>query len=444
MLRKKYTCIHFVLVCVLAVFFAVGCQRKMPDTPEYVRQTSPEDYPNIILIVANSLGYGDLGCYGQEKIATENIDRLAADGCRFTEFYAGGFTADATYWCLMTGRYTHSARKGGVLTFELRAEQRTVPETMQLTGFETCFIGNWPLEGDTRYSSPNTHGFDQWAGTMAPTASEQYYPVSIRKNGEKKSVPGNGEEGDRQSLEQVCLQEAISFFKDRQSNKPFLMVIALPCPGASAETRIAEAYAEQDWPESAKEYASRVSQLDADVGAILKQLEESGLAQETAVMLTSDNARTGATPEDVAFFNSAAGLRIAGDDLYEGRLRVPLIVRWPDQVEPGTETDYPGAVWDMSATFVDMTGLKLPARASNGESLLPAMRGEDLGTRGMMYWEVRDGGFGQAVRIGDWKAVRCRGKLEHSDVKLYNLKKDPGEAEDVAKENPEILATFIP
>jgi arylsulfatase A-like enzyme len=436
--------VHAIIWFVASTIISAGCQRKMPDTPQFIQETSPQDYPNAILIVASGLGYGDLGCYGQDKIVTKHIDQMAADGCRFTEFYAGGYTAEASYWCLMTGRYTHYARKDDTLSFTLRSEQRTVPETLQLTGFETCFIGNWPLEGDTRYSSPNTHGFGQWVGTMGPETADQYYPVSIRKNGDEVTLPDSEQDEERRNLQQLCLDEAIAFLKGCDADKPFFMVVALPSPGASAQTRIDPQYVDKDWPESAKAYASRVSQLDADVGAILAELDESGLAEDTAVMLTSDNARTGAAPEDVTFFNSAAGLKIVDDELYEGRLRVPFIVRWPSRVEAGTETDYPGAIWDMSATLVDMTGLKLPASASSGESLLPAMFGEDVGKRGMMYWEVRDRGFGQAVRIGDWKAVRCRGKLEHSDVELYNLKEDPGETADVSEDNPEILATFIP
>jgi arylsulfatase A-like enzyme len=185
-----------------------------------------------------------------------------------------------------------------------------------------------------------------------------------------------------------------------------------------------------------------VARFDRDVGALTEALEKLELSQRTAVVVTSDSAaRHDATEADV--FQSNGGLKTAGDELYEGRLRVPLIVKWPAEASPGKETGFPTAHWDFTATFADMAGAVLPAGSSNGVSFVPALLGEAPRRRGMLYWEDRDGGFGQAVRIGDWKVVRPHGKMRREDCELYNVKQDPGETKNQAKEHPEIVARFI-
>jgi len=431
------------VVWLVAVLCVGGCAQKVPDVVAYTETTRQSDEtPNIVLVVANQLGYGDLGCYGQKWIETPNVDRLAREGCRFTEAYAGGDSRAASLWCLMAGRFAAEGVQKGKSSFELSPDQRTLPRMMRLTEYDTGFVGTWGLGGVAESNHPGSHGFDEWSGMVTPATAETAYPASIIRNGEAAAVSENA--GGKQGLElpQLLLQEEISFLERHSSGKPFLLVVTYPLPGADLPLAQSGAYAHRNWPASKKAHAEKVARFDRDVGALVDALEKLELSSRTAVVVASDGAaRQDSTETDV--FQSGGGLRIVSDELYEGRLRVPLIVKWPGQVSPATETSFPTATWDFMATFADMAGAVLPAGSGEGVSFVPAMLGETTRRRGMMYWEIREGGFGQAVRIGDWKAVRPRGKGKLEDVELYNLKQDPGETKDQAKAHPEIVARFI-
>ena len=427
----------------VAVFCVGGCAQKVPDVVAYTETTRQSDEtPNIVLVMANQLGYGDLGCYGQNWIETPNVDRLAREGCRFTEAYAGGDSSAASLWCLMTGRFAALGVQKGKPSFELSPDQRTLPRMMRLTEYDTGFVGTWGLGGVAESNHPGSHGFDEWSGILTPATAETAYPASITRNGEATAVSENA--GGKQGLDlpQLLIQEAISFLERHSSGKPFLLVVTYPLPGADLPLAESGAYADRDWPASKKAHAEKVARFDRDVGALVDALEKLELSSRTAVVVASDGAaRQDSTETDVV--QSGGGLRIVSDELYEGRLRVPLIVKWPAEASPATETSFPAATWDFMATFADIAGAVLPAGSGEGVSFAPAMLGETTRRRGMMYWEIREGGFGQAVRIGDWKAVRPRGKGKLEDVELYNLKQDPGETKNQAKAHPEIVARFI-
>jgi len=430
-------------VCFAIVLHLGGCAQKVPDVVAYTETARQSDEAtNIVLVVANQLGYGDLGCYGQKLIETPNVDRLAQEGCRFTEAYAGGDSSAASMWCLMTGQYTAMAVKDGKLSFALSPDQKTLPHVMRLTEYATAFVGAWDLGGAAEGNNPGSYGFDEWSGILAPASAETAYPASIFRNGESAPVPENADGKQGLDLPQLLVKEAVSFLERHTSGEPFLLVLTYPLPGADLPLAESGVYADRDWTAAQKTYAEKVARFDRDVGALTEALEKLGLSQRTAVVLTSDRAAQHDTSEaDV--FHSHGGLKIVGEELYESQLRVPLIVKWPAEVSPATESAFPVAAFDFTATFADMAGAVLPAGSSNGVSLVPALLGGVQRRRGMMYWESRDGGFGQAVRIGDWKAVRPRGKMAREAVELYNLKQDPGETKNQAKEHPEIVARFI-
>ncbi|MCU0871766.1 MAG: sulfatase-like hydrolase/transferase [Pirellulaceae bacterium] len=428
---------------VVAVICLGGCVQKTPDVVAYTETARQSDEaPNIVLMVANQLGYGDLGCYGQQLIQTPNIDRLAADGCRFTCAYAGGDSSVASLWTLMTGRYTALAVQDGKPSFQLSRDQKTLADVMRLTEYTTGFVGSWGLGGDSENTPPSSHGFDEWSGLLGPATAETTYPATIWSNGEQVPLAQNAEGKQGIALTDALTNEAIAFLERHTSGKPFLLVISYPLPGSDLALAESGTYADRDWTAAQKAYAERIACLDRDVGALVEKLEELELSKRTAIVFTSDCAarHDGAEPD---IFDSNAGLRTAVSEMYEGRLRVPLIVKWPAEVTAGSQTDFAATTWDMMATFTDMAGAVLPAGSTNGVSFVPALLGKSKSRRGMLYWETREGGFGQGVRIGDWKAVRPCGKMGIEAVELYNVKEDPRETKNQAKEHPEIVARFI-
>jgi arylsulfatase A-like enzyme len=428
---------------VAVICYLGGCAKKTPDLVAYTSTARQSDeMPNIVLIMAHQLGYGDVGCYGQELISTPNIDRLAEEGCRFTHAYAGGDSAEATMWTLMTGRYTAHAVQDGKLSFKLSPDQRTIAEVMRMTEYATGFVGCWNLGSDEEATTPSAHGFDEWSGLLTPASFETCYPATIWSNGEQVSLAENAAGNRGLGLTDALMQEAMAFLERHTSGKPFLLVLSYPLPGSDLPLAGSGAYAHQGWTAAQEAYAERIARLDGEVGKLVEQLEKLGLTQRTAVFLTSDGAaQHEGTELDV--FDSYGGLRTAGGDMYEGRLRVPLVVKWPAEVRSGLETDFAVSPWDMMATFSDMGGAVLPAGSTSGVTYVPALLGDPTQRRSMMYWETRDGGFGQGVRIGDWKAVRPCGKMDIDAVELYNLIEDPGEINNQAKEHPEILSRFI-
>ncbi len=430
---------------IAALLSMAGCQVKTPDTVAYTSATSvvrqTNEKPNIVVILADRLGFGDLGCYGQPHIPTPNIDRLAEQGCRFTQAYAGGDSAQATLWTLMTGLYSAAAVQEGRLLFEINSAQNTLPQTMRTSEYGTGFVGSWNLGGEGEAPS-ELYGFEEWSGLLAPPSDETLFPATIWRNGEQVAVSENAEGKRGADLVEVLTNEALAFLDRHRTGNPCLLVVRYPLPGDGLALPTTGAFADQDWTDQQKQRADGVARFDHAVGRFVEHLEELGLSEQTVVLVTSDcAAKTDELDEDK--FASNGGLRTAGTTLYEGRLRVPLVVRWPAEINPGSATEFAVAPWDLMPTFAAMAGATLSSGVSNGVSFLPALLGDARPRRSMMYWETRDGGFGQGVRIGDWKAVRPCGKMERDAVELYNLREDPLETNNQAQEHPEILARFI-
>lgn len=407
--------------------------------------------PNIIFIMADDLGYGDLGCFGGDKILTPHIDRLAEQGTRFTQFYAGSPVCAPSRCVLMTGLHTGHARirgnspkAGGELEqfgegsrrLSLIGDEPTVASVLKEAGYATAAAGKWGIGEPNSAGTPTKMGFDEWLGYLNQNHASYYYTDFLWKNREKMAIPEN-QDGKRQVYSNDLMRDFALEFMRRNSEGPFFLYLPFTIPHALMEVPSLGPYGERDWPESVRIYAAMVSRLDGYVGEIMEELERLDIAGNTLVMFTSDN---GAVNNDrTVFLDSAAGKRGRKGTVYEGGLNVPLIVSWPGEVEAGATDDTVWMFADIMPTFAELTGAPLPMNL-DGVSLAPTLRGEhqDLSKR-FLYWEFPRKRLWQAGRLGRWKAVRygLDGSLE-----LYDLEADPGESSDVSGQYPKIVKAF--
>jgi len=406
-------------------------------TTARARAPSP---PNIIFIMADDLGYGDLGCYGQERIKTPHIDKLAAEGMRFTQCYAGSTVCAPSRSCLMTGQHTGHTLVRGNARIPLRPEDTTVAEVLKRGGLATGIIGKWGLGEPDTTGIPNRQGFDHWFGYLNQRNAHNYYPEYLWRNEERHALPDNERDMRGSYTHDLFTEEALRFIGDHR-DEPFFLYLPYTIPhannelgretGDGMETPSQGEYTETDWPHVEKSTAAMVSRLDADVGRIMKRLSELGIDDNTAVFFTSDNGPHREGGHDAEFFGSRGPLRGIKRDLYEGGIRVPMIVRWPRMTPRGVVSDTPWAFWDVLPTFADMAGVRLTSPESvDGVSVLPTLRGEEQTPHEYLYWEFYERGFDQAVRTGPWKGVRR--KRNDDQLELYNLEDDIGEMTDIA------------
>jgi arylsulfatase A len=419
--------------------------------------------PNIIFLLADDLGYAELGCYGQTKIKTPNIDRLAAGGMRFTQFYAGSPVCAPSRCVLLTGKHTGHAyiRDNGELPTE---GQRPIPtgtftlgHLLHAAGYKTGCIGKWGLGGPGSTGEPNHQGFDYFYGYLCQREAHNYYPDHLWRNTQKEMLEGN--EGGQQLVgkhyaHDLMAEDALRFVRENKS-RPFFLYLAFTIPHVALQVpddSLAE-YKDQ-FPETPYEgkqylphptpraaYAAMVTRMDRDIGRLMRLLQELNLDRNTVVFFTSDNGPTikigGA---DSIFFKSAAPFRGLKQDVYEGGIRVPFIARWPGKIPAGVTSEQPAAFWDILPTLAELTHASLPAQI-DGVSVLPTLlQGPGQKQHDFFYWEYHSQGASQAVRIGDWKAVRLNlQKNPHSPIQLYNLREDIAETKDLAGEHPEIV-----
>lgn len=412
----------------------------------------PAARPNIVFILADDLGYGDVGCYGQRLIQTPNIDAMAAEGVRFTQCYAGSTVCAPSRCALMTGRHTGHAFVRGNAQIPLRPDDTTVAELLKQAGYATGLFGKWGLGEPDTTGVPNRKGFDEFFGYLNQGHAHNGYPTYLWRNGTREPVPGNTERTDKHGVCAQCqtfandlfTEEALSFI-ERHKGNPFFLYLAYTIPHANNERGAAtgdgmevpgyDAYANQPWPNPQKGHAALISRLDRDVGRVLAKLRGLGLDNNTIVFFTSDNGphkEGGADPE---FFHSAGPLRGYKRAMYEGGIRVPMIVRWPGVVPKG-RSDQVWAFWDVMPTMAELAHVPAP-QGIDGRSAMPLLLGEAKQLHEFLYWEFHEGGFFRAVRMGDWKAV-IPGKGK--PLELYDLSKDVGETADVAAEHPAIVA----
>lgn len=416
-----------------------------------------ESKPNIIFILADDLGYGDLGCYGQQYIQTPRIDQMAREGIRFTQAYSGAPVSAPSRSVLMTGQHTgHTTVRenfgliGGdddemgekghrIPLFE---KDITIAEVLKKSGYATCVTGKWGLGENGSQGVPNLQGFDEWYGYLNQNHAVFYYTDYLWHNGQRDSIISNSK-GKRQKYTHDLFTDFAMDFIRQHKTQPFFLYLPYTIPHLNMEVPELEPYTmNTGWSENAKIYASMITRMDRDVGKILDLLKELSLDKNTLVFFASDNgaAYTKESLNANIQFNSNADLKGTKGNLTEGGIRVPIIVRWPGKIPSGKVSQMPSYFADVFPTLVEITSSQNPGNL-DGISILPTLLGkeQELDKR-FMYWEQPYPKFAQAARCGNWKAIR-KGGPGHP-IYLYNLETDPHEESDVAINEPEIATMF--
>jgi arylsulfatase A-like enzyme len=406
--------------------------------------------PNIVYILADDLGYGDLGSYGQKLIRTPRLDQMARDGMRFTQHYAGAPSCAPSRCVLMTGKHTGHARIRANSNRAILPEDATVTEALQRAGYATGVFGKWGLGLEDSTGAPWRKGVDEFFGYLDQVHAHTYYPDHLWRNGRRVDIPEN-RNGQRRVYSHDLLASAALDFIREHKDRPFFLYGAFTIPHAEVavpEDSLAEyrgkwpepkafpgtkTYSPQDQPRAVR--AAMITRLDRDVGRILDLLDELQLSENTLVIFTSDNGPITAGGQDPDFFDSNGPLRDLKFTLYEGGIRVPFIARWPSRIARGSASGLVSDFADMFPTFAELARAKLPA-GLDGVSILPTLQGKPARQkhRDHFYWEAAPQ---QAVRQGDWKAYRA---APNERVELYNLATDVGESKNLARAHPQIAA----
>ncbi len=412
--------------------------------------------PNVVLIMADDLGVFELGCYGQTKIKTPHIDKLAAEGMKFNRFYAGNAVCAPSRCCLLTGMHPGHAtiRNNGEVKPEgqrpIKEDDVTIAEVLQQKGYVCGAIGKWGLGMFDSPGSPLKQGFDFFYGYNCQRHAHSHYPKYLYRNDQRVELPGNNlKTGDSWSHD-LFEKESLAFL-DANAKKPFFLYLPFAVPHVAVQApddAIAEyrgklgddpAYdgkkGYQPHPTPHAGYAAMVTRMDGTVGKIVAKLKELKLDDNTLVLFTSDNGPThNVGGADSTYFQSAGNLRGLKGSLYEGGIRAPLLARWPGTIKPGTTCDMPLAFWDLLPTIAQVAGAQAP-KSIDGISFLPALKGREQKGHEFLYWEFPGYGGQQAVIANGWKAVRQKmGKGIKTE--LYHLDGDESEAKDVAAEQP--------
>ncbi|MCS7314114.1 MAG: arylsulfatase [Bryobacterales bacterium] len=401
--------------------------------------------PNVLLILADDLGYGDLGCYGQQRILTPYLDRLASEGIRFTQAYAGSTVCAPSRCALMTGLHTGHAwvRGNRYPDLPLRPQDLTLTEILKKAGYRTALFGKWSLGGLATTGYPTRRGFDEWFGYFSQTQAHDYYPYLLLEGEREYLVRGNFGARKTVWVHDLFTERALDFIRRRP--QPFFLHLCWTIPhannelgrdtGNGMEVPSDEPYSRQDWPQPEKNFAAMITRMDADVGKLMEALRDTGQDENTIVIFSSDNGPHREGGHDPDFFDSNGPLRGIKRDLYEGGIRVPMIVRWPARIRPGQVSDQVWAFWDLLPTLAEAAGLT-PPPGLDGISMLNSWIGRPQRNHDYLYWEFHEGGFKQAVRMGDWKAVRL---APGRPLELYDLSRDPGETHDLARERRDVV-----
>ncbi len=416
--------------------------------------------PNIIFILADDLGYGDLSCYGQKKFTTPHLDRMAEEGVRFTDHYSGSTVCAPARCSLMTGFHTgHAWVRGNYgggphgwgACLELRPEDVTVAELLRKAGYATGAFGKWSLGVAETTGAPWKKGVDEWFGYLNQGYAHFYYPEYLYHNEKKVMLEGNTDGNRRQYSHDLIAEKSLEFVAQNK-DRPFFLYWAITIPHAEllvpedslAKFRgcfveipyVGTHYASQEEPRAA--FAGMVTRMDRDIGRLLELLEELGIDQDTIVMFSSDNGPHKEGGHDPEYFDSNGPLRGIKRDLYEGGIRVPFIARWPGRIQAGSTSSHVSAFWDFLPTACGLAGISAPD-GIDGISFLPEILGnkKDQQEHSHLYWEFHERKTtDQAIRLGRWKAVR------HSPagpIELYDLDTDIGETTDIADQNLEIV-----
>jgi arylsulfatase A-like enzyme len=413
--------------------------------------------PNIILLLADDLGYNELGSYGQKIIQTPELDRMAKAGMKFTNFYAGNAACAPSRAVLLTGKNaTNVAIRGNAGYFgndrwegvALDQDAFTLGEMLKGQGYQTAFIGKWHLDNpDDVNTWAYGHEFDyaaqeQWQARFNPTRT--FPPNRLWVNGDEEYIPYDYKKYS--CKDELRTDLAFDFLENREKENPFFLFMSYRAPHSfEGPIRDTLFYADQDWPEIEQAHAAKITLLDRQIGRLLRQLEKIGALDNTLVIFTSDNGPHFALGgHDHEFFDSNGALRGGKRDLYEGGIRVPMLVSWKGKVSPGTITEHILGFQDVMPTFAEIAGAPIPEQ-TDGISFLPLLVGEQQKKHDFLNWEYQmsgwfqtlpNGGFRQSIRRGNWKAVRYG---VNAETELYNLDKDISEANNLAEAYPQIL-----
>lgn len=420
-------------------------------------QKSADQRPNILFLLADDLGYNELGSYGQEVIKTPELDRLAEVGLRFTDFYAGNSVCSPSRAVLLTGiSPAKSAIRGNAGYFgnyrwdrvSLDRDVFTLGELMKGAGYQTAFVGKWHLDDpDDLETWACSHGFDyavqeQWPARFG--GGREFPPARLWVNGDQEYVPYDYNQHDCKDEFRTNL--AFEFLDTMKRDQPFFLFMSYRAPHSfEGPMRDNSLYKDKGWPEIERVHAAKITLLDKQVGRMLRKLEEMGELDNTLVLFTSDNGPHFAPGgHELEFFDSNGKLKGGKRDLYEGGVRVPLIVYWKGKVEEGATTGHIAGFQDLMPTFAEVAGAEIPEQ-TDGLSFLNLLLGKEQKAHDALNWEFQlsgwfqtmpHGGFRQSVRMGNWKAVRYGLNLE---TELYDLDTDISESNNLAGEHPEIV-----
>lgn len=466
---------RFVMLALAMLSVFVLC--SMLAVPSSV-EAAAKQAPNIVFIIADDLGYQELGCYGQKWIRTPNIDKIAKEGIRFTQFYSGNAVCAPSRCNLLTGKHPghayirnnrnpkhlqHMKEKEGWEfpgQYPIPDSEVTIAEMLKQKNYATGAMGKWGLGHFGTTGDPNRQGFDLFYGFNCQVHAHNHYPKFLWRNHKKEKLPGNDRTlyGKTHSQDKF-VENGLAFIRAHQ-DQPFFLYLpfAIPHLAIQASEKSLAQYRgkipEEDYkhrgyikhPHPRAGYAAMITQMDDGVGQIMDLLKDLNLDDNTIVFFTSDNGptydRLGGT--DSVFFESAGPWRGYKGSLYEGGIRVPLIVKWPGHIKPGEVTDHMSAFWDVMPTLADLTGTKAPENI-DGISFAPTLLGKPQNQKQheYLYWEFPAYKGQQAVHMGDWKGVRqnlLTKRNPEMKIELYNLKSDPGEKHDVSAQHPEVVA----
>ena len=436
----------------------LGCARP----PE---ERMPARPPNIVFIMADDLGFGELGCYGQEKIRTPRIDRMASEGMQFSDAYSGCSVCAPARSVLMTGMHMgHTSVRSNPGGVPILADDTTVAELLKERGYATGCFGKWGLGDIGTDGVPWKQGFDEFVGYLHQAHAHYFYPLYIYDNDKRLPLEGNAGDGRGTYSHDVIADRALEFI-ERNEDRPFFCYVPFTIPHAEYVAPDDEIYAgysgqfeEVELAENPNRpgrlirpqephatLAAMITRLDRDVGRILDLIASLGLDRDTIVFFTSDNGAAAANWTD--YFRSSGPLRGAKRSFYEGGIRVPMVVRWPGRIAEGSRSGHMWGFHDFLPTAVELAGAPSP-ESTDGISVLPTLLGTgEQSEHEYLYWELpryvgETGSFrneipAQALRMGNWKAVRTE---PNGELELYDLGKDPGERLNLAAEHPDVLA----
>jgi arylsulfatase A-like enzyme len=455
-------------------FAVIGCLSTMVVLATIADAAEVSRTPNIVMVLADDLGYADLGCYGQTKIKTPHVDRMAAEGMRFVQYYAGASVCAPSRCVLMTGKHGGHCRVRGNASLVERAKQTlaandvTVAALLKQAGYATALVGKWGLGMDDMPGQPLRQGFDFFFGYLDQVHAHNYFADYLWRNAEKVTLPNAvrsisvGKRGEWGTggiatkrvaySPQLMLDEGLRFIEQNRS-RPFFLYFATTIPhanneaaketGNGAEVPDLGIYRDRPWPAPEKGYAAMITYLDTQVGAILERLQQLGLDDQTLVIFTSDNGAESkpSAGYDTTFFRSGGELRGFKRDNYEGGIRAPFIARWPGKIKAGSVSQHVGYFGDFLATATELARTKTPT-GLDSISFLPALLGHPRQQQRheWLYWEYNTNrATSQGVLLdGRWKGVR--NERHTAPLELYDLHADVAEARNIASRHPDIVA----